>query len=137
MSKVLKINLSSRLFADSTLDIISNSDNLSKLDPAFQEKVINLQMEFFTCQCKDRPFCTCFQAELSRKVLKQRMQKKDPVDISRRLLRDHDIHIYAGDIFSWLDSVIRMFEAMRRIALSFGKKKVAVECTRLIKEIEN
>jgi len=62
MSKVLKINVSPRLFADSTLDIISSSDNLVKFDPAFQEKIVNLQLEFFTCKCKEKPFCTCFQA---------------------------------------------------------------------------
>ncbi|HPX77396.1 MAG TPA: DEAD/DEAH box helicase [Methanobacterium sp.] len=137
MSKVLKINISPRLFADSTLDILSSSDNLVKFDPAFQEKIVNIQMEFFTCKCKEKPFCTCFQAGLSRKILKYRLQKKDPVEISRRLLRDYDIHIYPGDIFTWLDSVIRMLEAMRRIAFAFNKKKLAGEFKQLIKEIEN
>ncbi len=137
ISRALKINLSSRLFADSTLDILYNSSNLASLDPAFQEKVISLQLEFFTCQCKDKPFCTCFQAELSRRIIKYRMNKRDPVDISRRLMKDYEIHAYAGDIFSWLDSVIRMLEAIRRIAYAFNRKKVVVECNRLIKEIEN
>lgn len=137
MSKVLKINVSPRLFADSTLDIISSSDNLVKFDPAFQEKIVNLQLEFFTCKCKEKPFCTCFQAGLSRRILKYRMQKKDPVEISRRLLRDYDIHIYPGDIFTWLDSVIRLLEAMGRIALAFNKKKLAHEFKQLIKVIEN
>mgnify|MGYP000919444302 CR=1 FL=1 len=137
MSKVLKINVSPRLFADSTLDIISSSDNLVKFDPAFQEKIVNLQLEFFTCKCKEKPFCTCFQAGLSRRILKYRMQKKDPVEISRRLLRDYDIHIYPGDIFNWLDSVIRLLEAMGRIALAFNKKKLVHEFKQLIKVIEN
>jgi len=65
------------------------------------------------------------------------MQKKDPVDISRRLLRDYDIHIYPGDIFTWLDSVIRLLEAMGRIALAFNKKKLVHEFKQLIKVIEN
>jgi len=137
LSKILKINISARLFADSTLDILSSSDNLVKFDPAFQEKIVNLQMEFFTCKCKEKPFCTCFQAELSRKILRYRMQKKDPVEISRRLLRDYDIHIYPGDIFSWLDYVIRMLEAMRRIAFAFNKKASAGKFKQLIREIEN
>ncbi len=137
ISRALKINLSSRLFADSTLDILSNSSYLANMDPAFQEKVINLQMEFFSCNCKDKPFCTCFQAELSRRILKYRIQKRDPVDISRRLLKEYEIHAYAGDIYSWLDSVIRMLEAIQRIAYAFNRKKVILECNRLIKEIEN
>lgn len=137
LTRILKINISSRLFADSTLDILSNPDNLVKLDPAFQEKVVNLQMEFFTCNCKERPFCTCFQAAISRKIIRYRMQKKDPVDISRNILKGYDIHIYPGDIFSWLDSVIRMLEAMKRIAYAYNKKKVAGQFNRLIREIEN
>lgn len=137
ISKVLKINMSSRLFADSTLDILSSSDNLVKFDPVFQEKIVNLQMEFFTCKCKEKPFCTCFQEGLSRKILRYRLQKRDPVEISRRLLRDYDVHIYPGDIFSWLDQIIRLLEAMRRIAFAYGKKKLAFEFKKFIKEIEN
>jgi helicase len=137
LSKILKINISARLFADSTLDILSSSDNLAKFDPAFAEKIVNLQMEFFTCKCKEKPFCTCFQTELSRKIIRYRLNKKDPVEISRRLLRDYDIHIYPGDIFSWLDSVIRMLEAMRRIAFAFNKKAAAGKFKQMIREIEN
>ncbi|MCE5215214.1 MAG: DEAD/DEAH box helicase [Methanobacterium sp.] len=137
ISRILKINVSTRLFADSTLDIISNQDNLLKFDSTYRDKILNLQMEFFRCNCKDRPFCTCFQAELSRRILKYRMQRKDPVDVSRRLLRDYDIHIYPGDIFSWLDSVIRMLEAMSRIAFAFKKFKLVNKFKGLIKEIEN
>ncbi|HEY0196213.1 MAG TPA: DUF5814 domain-containing protein, partial [Methanobacterium sp.] len=137
ISKVLKINISARLFADSTMDIISSSDNLVKFDPAYQEKIVNLQMEFFTCNCKEKPFCTCFQAGLSRKILRYRMQKKDPVEISRRLLRDYDIHIYPGDIFTWLDQVIRLLEAMGRIAFAFNQKHLVREFKQLVREIEN
>ncbi len=96
-----------------------------------------MQIEFMSCKCKDRPFCKCFQEELSRRILKQRIIKKDPVDISKKLLKKYQIHSYAGDIFSWLDSVIRTLEAIRRIANAFKNQKVANECSRLIKTIEN
>jgi helicase len=137
LKKVLKINISARLMADSTLDILNTSSNLVKMDPQFQEKIVNLQMDFFTCKCKERPFCTCFQMNLSRKILRYRLQKKDPVEISRRLLRDYDIHIYPGDIFSWLDSVIHLLEAMRRIAFAFNNKEAARKFRNLIRDIEN
>jgi helicase len=137
LSKVLKINLSSRLFADSTLDILSSADTISKLEENLREPLINMQIDFFSCKCKDRPFCKCFQMELSRKVLKMRMMKKDPVDISKKLLRDYQIHVYAGDIFSWFDSLIRALEAIKRIANAFKERKVAKDCIRLIRTIEN
>ncbi len=137
LARVLRANISSRLFADSTLDILSSADAISKLEPKFQELLINMQMEFLSCRCKDRPFCDCFQEELSRKVLKYRMSKYDPADISKKLLKDYGIHAYAGDIYSWLDSVIRALEAVRRVAEAFKNPRVAAECTKLIKKIEN
>ena len=137
LGKALNINLSARLFADSTLDILSSGETISKLDPNLQDAIINMQIEFMSCKCKDRPFCKCFQEELSRRILKQRIIKKDPVDISKKLLKKYQIHSYAGDIFSWLDSVIRTLEAIRRIANAFKNQKVANECSRLIKTIEN
>ena len=64
LSRALKANFSTRLFADSTLDIISTGENLVKLDPNFQEAVLNIQVDFLSCKCKDRPFCDCLQKEL-------------------------------------------------------------------------
>lgn len=137
LGNALNINLSARLFADSTLDILSSTETVSKLDSSLQDALINLQIDFMSCRCQDRPFCKCFQEELSRKILKQRLHKKDPVDISKKLLKDYQIHSYAGDIFSWLDSVIRTLEAIRRIANAFKKHEVAKECSKLIRTIEN
>jgi helicase len=137
VGQALKIKMSSRLFADSTLDIISSGDVLSKLEPNFREKLLNLQMEFLSCKCKDRPFCGCFQKELSLRIVKQRLNHDDPSIISRRLLRNFEIHTYGGDIFSWLDSLIRMLEAIRRIADAYGDHTLLSQISGLIKRIEN
>lgn len=137
LSQALKANISSRLFADSTLDILSSGDAISKLEPKFQELLINLQMEFLACRCKDRPFCDCFQEELSRKILKYRMLKLDPADISKKLMKEYGIHAYAGDIFSWLDSIIRALESVRRIADAFNRGRIVKQCNQFIKKIEN
>lgn len=137
LSKVLKINLSSRLFADSTLDILSSADVISKLEANLRDPLINMQIDFFSCRCKDRPFCKCFQTEFSRRILKERMNKKDPVDISKKFMRNYQIHAYAGDIFSWLDSIIRTLEAVRRIARAFNNHKTAKECSKFIGLIES
>jgi helicase len=75
--------------------------------------------------------------ELSRRILKMRMMKKDPVDISKKLLRDYQIHVYPGDIFSWLDALIRNIESIKRISNAFKERNVAKESIRLIRTIEN
>lgn len=136
LSRALKANFSTRLFADSTLDIISTGENLVKLDPNFQEAVLNIQMDFLSCKCKDRPFCDCLQKELSLFIVKQRLKKQDPVDITKRLLKKYQIHAYPGDIFSWLDALVRMLEATKRIANALHYHKKAKECARIIKAIE-
>ncbi len=137
LGKALNINVSARLFADSTLDILSSGETVSKLDPNLQDALINLQIDFMSCRCQDRPFCKCFQEELSRKILKHRLHKKDPVDISRKLLKNYQMHVYAGDIFSWLDAIIRALEAIRRIAKAFNNESIAKECSKRIRSIEN
>ena len=137
IGRILKINMSTRLFADSTLDILSSSSAISKLEPHLRERVMKLQMDFYTCKCKERPFCGCFQRELSRRIVKKRLNRRDPVEISRKLMRDYEIHAYAGDIFSWLDSLIRMLEAVRKIANAYRNKKVVQQSNQLIRQIEN
>jgi archaea-specific helicase len=136
LSTALKAHFSTRLFADSTLDIISTGENLVKLDPNLQEAVLNIQMDFLSCRCNDRPFCNCLQRELSSMIVKQRLKKRDPVDITRKLLRDYQIHAYPGDIFSWLDALIRALESVKRISQAFKLNKLAKETSILIKSIE-
>ncbi len=136
LSRALKAHFSTRLFADSTLDIISTGENLVKLDPNFQDAVLKIQIDFLSCKCKDRPFCDCLQKGLSSYIVKQRLKKQDPVDITKKLLKKYQIHAYPGDIFSWLDALVRMLEATRRIAQALHYHKKAKECSRVIKAIE-
>jgi putative ATP-dependent RNA helicase len=137
ISKILKIKLSTRLFADSTLDIISSGELIEKLDPKLRDSLINLNIEFLSCKCKERPFCNCFQKEISKKIINYRLRKCDPIDISNKLMENYQIHSYAGDLFSWLDSLIRKFEAIRRIARAFRNEEVVKESSKLIKLIQN
>ncbi|MEW6010878.1 MAG: DUF5814 domain-containing protein [Euryarchaeota archaeon] len=136
LSQAVKANFSTRLLADSTLDIISSGENLVKLDVGLQETVLNIQIDFMSCECKERPFCDCLQRELSSKIIKSRLNGYDPLDISRRLLNRYQIQAYPGDIFSWLDRVVRMLDAVKRIANATHNHKKAKECSRLIKAIE-
>lgn len=137
LTKILKLNFSTRLFADSTLDILTNGENIIKLDEFYQNAIINLQMDFLSCECKDSPFCYCIERNLSEFVVKQRLKKQDPMDITRKLLKKYQIHAYPGDIFSWLDSLVRMLDAIKRISFALHYRKEYNECKRIIKLIEN
>ncbi|WP_263641216.1 DUF5814 domain-containing protein [Methanobrevibacter arboriphilus] len=43
----IKTNFSTRLFSDSTLDIISSGETIDKLDKKFQEALLKIQVDFF------------------------------------------------------------------------------------------
>lgn len=136
VSKAMKTNVSTRLFADSTLVILTTGDLLAKLDPQYVDKILAIQVDFMDCKCKERPFCKCLEKNISHHILKRRLQGWNPNRISKEFMSLYDIHIYPGDIFTWLDQAIRTLEAISRIAKAFNNKKVNVNCNRLIKKIE-
>jgi len=132
----LKVKFSNKLFADSTLDIVSNGDNIIKLDEKLQEALLNIQIDFLSCECKERPFCDCIQDKLSKYIVKMRLMGKDPADISRLLLKKYQIQAYSGDIFNWLDSILRILESIRRISSAFKKHEKVKESSMILQAIE-
>ena len=133
----LKMNFSTRLFSESTLDIISSGEAISKIDKKFQDSLLKLQIDFLRCDCYERPFCECLQRGVSYYIINQRLNKKDPIDISKSLLKEYQIQTYPGDIFSWLDTYVRNLDAIRRIAKAFGEKDIVEKSEKLMKIIES
>ena len=137
ISNALKIKFSTRLFAESTLDIISSGEALDKLDKKFQDAVIQLQTDFMQCRCQERPFCQCLQRGISEVIVHERLKGKDPQDISNKLFRKYQIQVYPGDIFSWLDNFVKNLDAIKRIAQAYNKRNIVKKTNYLIKKIEN
>ena len=133
----LKMNFSTRLFAESTLDIISSGEAISKVDKKFQDALLKIQIDFLRCDCYERPFCECLQRGISYYIINQRLNGKDPIDISNSLLKEYQIQTYPGDIFSWLDAYVRSLDAIRRIAKAFGEKEIVDKSEKLMKIIES
>ena len=137
IANALKIKFSTRLFAESTLDIISSGEAIEKLDKKYQDAIIALQSDFMQCKCQERPFCQCMQRGISEVIINERLKGKDPQDISNKLFRKYQIQVYPGDIFSWLDNYVKNLDAIRRIAKSFNKNNIVKKTNYLIKKIEN
>ena len=133
----LKMNFSTRLFSESALDIISSGEAISKLDKKFQDALLKLQIDFLRCDCYERPFCECLQRGISYYIINQRLNGKDPIDISKSLLKEYQIQTYPGDIFSWLDAYVRNLDAIRRIARAFGEKDIVESSEKLMKIVES
>ncbi|WP_066970673.1 DUF5814 domain-containing protein [Methanobrevibacter filiformis] len=134
---VLKVNFSTRLFSESTLDIISSGETISKLDSKYQDALLKIQTDFLRCECKDKPFCNCLEKGISRLIMEDRLLKRDPVEISQKLFKLYQIQIYPGDIFSWLDMIVRLLDAVKRIANAFNLPYIVTESKKLVKLIEN
>ena len=137
ISNALKIKFSTRLFAESTLDIISSGEAIEKVDRKFQEALIALQTDFMQCKCQDRPFCSCMQRGISEVIIHERLKGKDPQDISNKLFRKYQIQVYPGDIFSWLDNYVKNLDAIKRIAKAHNRRNIVKKTNYLIKKIEN
>ena len=137
IANALKIKFSTRLFAESTLDIISSGEAIDKLDKKFQDALIALQSDFMQCRCQERPFCQCMQRGISEVIVHERLKGKDPQDISTKLFRKYQIQVYPGDIFSWLDNFVKNVDAIKRIAQAYNKKNIVKKTDYLIKKIEN
>ena len=137
ISNALKIKFSTRLFAESTLDIISSGEAIEKVDSKFQEALIALQSDFMQCKCQDRPFCSCMQRGISEVIVHERLKGKDPQDISTKLFRKYQIQVYPGDIFSWLDNFVKNLDAIKRIANAYNRRNIVKKTNYLIKRIEN
>ena len=132
----LKMNFSTRLFSESTLDIISSGEAMAKLDKKFQEALLKIQIDFLRCDCAERPFCECLQRGISYYILNQRLDRKDPIDISKSLMSEYQIQAYPGDIFAWLDTYVRNLDAIKRVARAYNNKEIIKEADKLIKIIE-
>ena len=132
----LKMNFSTRLFSESTLDIISSGEAMAKVDKKFQEALLKIQIDFLRCDCPERPFCECLQRGVSYYIINQRLDKKDPIDISKSLMKEYQIQAYPGDIFAWLDTYVRNLDAIKRVAGAYNRKDIIKEADRLIKIIE-
>ncbi|MGX8694223.1 MAG: DUF5814 domain-containing protein [Methanobrevibacter sp.] len=137
IANALKIKFSTRLFAESTLDIISSGEAIEKVDKKFQEALIGLQADFMQCKCQDRPFCSCMQRGISEAIIHERLKGKDPQDISNKLFRKYQIQVYPGDIFSWLDNYVKNLDAIKRIAKAHNRGNIVKKTNYLIKKIEN
>ena len=122
---------------DYSQNIISSGDSLAKLDSKFQESLLSLQIDFLRCKCSERPFCSCLQRGISEFIIFERLKGKDPIDISKKVMKKYQIQIYPGDIFSWLDNYLKNLDAVKRIAKAFKNKRAVKEVNILIKKIEN
>ena len=126
--------VSARLFADSNKELISSSHVINDLSEKEKNRLIKLMMDF-KGDCTD-VYCDCLERNISKYIIQRRIDSLTPSEISSEFRQKYSIVIYSGDIYNYLDQVIRYLEAIERIANVFGMDDVTSKCRKLIRSIE-
>ena len=135
ISVKLRMQVSSRAFHGSVMDLLSSED-LTKLDPKVREELMNFAKEFTRCGCRDSPYCGCPERKASLRILELRAEGASPNRIIQEFTDSYGIYAYSGDLINYLDSIVRHLEAIEEMARVLGKKDVAREAKRLREKIE-
>ena len=90
---------------------------------------------FFTCTCKENPFCVHGSEQIGRFIVNKRLEGKNINQISRSFSQ-FDLLIYPGDILSFLNGIIHELEGIQRITIAIGETKSEKKITLLIDKLE-
>ncbi|MDD2438610.1 MAG: DEAD/DEAH box helicase [Methanosarcinaceae archaeon] len=136
IGSALHLNMPSRVFQGAALDIIFDGDSLAQLDMKIQTLLLNFASDFLSCKCKDSPYCGCAEQKFSEKLISLRTEGLEPVEIVRQLENDYGITAYPGDVFGYLDNVVRNLDAVELIAKVHSKKEAATKARKLKKKVQ-
>lgn len=135
LSSILKYGVASNIFSPKNKRIIMEGIYLNKLGERLQNSLININKDFLGCDCNYRQ-CSCFEKKVSEHIINRRLQGWDPKWISKEFKREYEIVIFSGDINSYLNQVVMILEAVKRISYSLHIDSRAKECEKLISKME-
>lgn len=139
LNRAYNTNFPTRFFSGAVLDIMDVSR--TKKPKKLEKWVLNLfakwTRSFFTCKCKDNPFCECGQLELARKMVELRLQGLNPSSMSTLLEKEYELYVYPGDILEWLNSLIHSLRAVGRIAEIMGRDALIGIIQEIIDRLES
>ncbi|MHA1362361.1 MAG: DUF5814 domain-containing protein [Candidatus Freyarchaeota archaeon] len=139
LNRAYNTNFPTRFFSGAVLDIMDVSR--TKKPRKLEKWVLNLfakwTRSFFTCKCRDNPFCECGQVELARKMVELRLQGLNPSSMSTLLEKEYELYVYPGDILEWLNSLIHSLRAVGRIAETMGRDALIGLIQEIIDRLES
>ena len=112
-------------FSGATLDLLFQGEELSKLDEATQERVLDFATDFLDCDCESNPYCGHPERKFIRYLLELREQGLGPDAIVDVMGDDYMLYAYPGDILSFLDDAVRSLEAIEQLADVDGREEAA------------
>ncbi|MHA1380559.1 MAG: DUF5814 domain-containing protein [Candidatus Helarchaeota archaeon] len=138
LTKIYKIQIPSRFFSTTIVELAQLLKKRKKKAPPWLLDIItNWYVNFFNCECEDRPYCECQFSKSNKKIVNLRFQGLSPNEISNKMEREHGLTIYSGDIFRFLDSLIFKLNGIGMIADTIGLKNIKNKIDQLKHKIEN
>jgi superfamily II helicase len=102
-------------FSGATLDVLFSGD-LSELNEATRDKVLDFSQDFLDCDCQSNPYCGHPERKFIRYLLDLRAQGLDPESMVDVMTDDYMVYAYPGDLYSFLDDAVRTLEAVEDLA---------------------
>ncbi|MEQ9714738.1 MAG: DUF5814 domain-containing protein [Candidatus Asgardarchaeum sp.] len=137
LTKIFRSKVSIKLFSGHVLDLINNVNYYRKNLPKWiLDLVVRWIHDFFNCNCPDSPYCDHGQLNVLKKVVELRKYGMTPSKISAFMLKKYEIHIYPGDIFNWLDSLIHSLKGISRIASATSRTDIIPMIQHEVENIE-
>ncbi|CQH61445.1 uncharacterized protein HHUB_3451 [Halobacterium hubeiense] len=121
-------------FSGATLDILFTGD-LSELDEATRDKVLDFSEDFLDCGCDSNPYCGHPERKFVKYLLDLRAQGLDPESMVDVMTQDYMVYAYPGDLYSFLDDAVRTLEAVEDLAEVDGRQEQAERATREKREL--
>ncbi|MHA1976314.1 MAG: DUF5814 domain-containing protein [Candidatus Hodarchaeales archaeon] len=138
LEKTYHMRFSTRLINSPVLDVMSASlrgKEATELNKWCLTIFAKWTQNFFTCTCKENPFCPHGSEQIGRYIVNKRLEGKNINQISRNFSQ-FDLLLYPGDILSFLNGIIHELEGIQRILLALDKKKSEKKIALLIDKLE-
>ncbi|MDH5019061.1 DUF5814 domain-containing protein [Halobacterium rubrum] len=121
-------------FSGATLDILFTGD-LSELNDATRDSVLEFAEDFLDCDCDSNPYCGHPEEKFVEYLLDLRAQGLDPESMVDVMTDDYMVYAYPGDLYSFLDNAIRTLEAVEELAEVDGRHEQADRASRKKREL--
>ena len=121
-------------FSGATLDILFTGD-LSELNEATRDSVLEFAEDFLDCDCDSNPYCGHPEEKFVEYLLDLRAQGLDPESMVDVMTDDYMVYAYPGDLYSFLDDAIRTLEAVEELADVDGRHDQADRASRKKREL--
>ncbi|WP_456444046.1 DEAD/DEAH box helicase [Thermococcus sp.] len=135
LERAVRGRLSANVFSPSFSSILEELDKvIPEVSPNAAERLFTLYQDFFMCGEED---CTDYAMErVSNMIIELRRSGRHPTGIAEQFRKVYGLIVYPGDVFTWLDGIVRKLEAVERIAGVFRVRKAEEEAKTLKREIE-